>query len=538
MPTRRDSVDSPSFRSALAEALSPRAAGRRARLRAGASCLLLGSALVSLVGCGGDEPIFTTLFTTEHFVYHVEAGTTPPCDGTDQWLERYYNANAAFLGATLPAGERIEYYRTGSEESLGCPAEASGCTDGTTIYSILSVLPHEIVHANAGLLGQPPVLFQEGLAEVLGCSVTSDIAGPLDTSDPIEQLVETEAFNGWRDKNGWGVYTASKSFVRFLIARFGSAHFLSFYARAPENGSRQDIDAVFQSELGVSLDDAFSDWRADPPLFNSDMCLRLMECDPSMPALDDTGVTLGCGPTGGFLPQEAVRRFEVPEDRIIHVTTQPAQTEPQLLPAVAFYGCTGGAAFGVSAHTSGIHARADHALEIDPAQPGSAFALDMPPGEYVAWFQTGPGSAAQLGIGVEARHSPMRDSSCQAAEEPLALDDKHQTALASGVIERPCKGPWCPGQSWDVSIGATGGALEAQALVVNNKADFSPPDLYICDDPCPVDTSHCEVLDLDPVKGVPSRSKQIFAPGTVLHLGAPAAPFEGHFAVRLRVAPE
>ena len=197
MPVRRDFNDSPSSLSTPVEALSPGVAGRCSRLRPGASCLLLGAAVLSLAACGGNDPDFTTLFTTEHFVYHVEAGTTPPCDGTDQWLERYYRANAAFLGATLPAGERIDYYRTGSEESLGCAPEASGCTIGTTIYSILSVHPHEIVHANAGILGEPPALFQEGLANVLGCTTTTDFSGPLDLSDPIEQLVETDAFTGW-----------------------------------------------------------------------------------------------------------------------------------------------------------------------------------------------------------------------------------------------------------------------------------------------------------------------------------------------------
>lgn len=63
-------------------------------------------------------------------------------------------------------------------------------------------------------------------------------------------------------------------------------------------------------------------------------------------------------------------------------------------------------------------------------------------------------------------------------------------------------------------------------------------ELYICSDPCPEDTSHCEVLDLDPASHRLVESTQTFAPGTVLHLGAPAAPFEDHFAVMLRVAPE
>jgi hypothetical protein len=538
MPTRSGLVESPSFLSALAAALSPGGAARRSRLWAGASRLLLGAALVSLSSCGGDDPVFTTLFTTKHFVYHVEAGTTPPCNGTDQWLERYYSANATFLGATLPPGERIDYYFTGSAESLGCPAEATGCFSDATIHSLSPISAHEIVHANAASLGEPPALFQEGLAELLSCSSTVDIAGPLDTSAPIEQLVETDDFTDWREKDGFGLYTASRSFVGFLIDKLGASRFLSFYARAPHGGSRQKIDTIFQAELGVSLDDAFSEWRTSPPLFIGDMCLRLMECDPSMPALDDTGVTLGCGPLGIDSPQGTIRRFEVPNDRVIRITTEPIHTAPPVLSNVSFYRCSGGDAVGIPVHTSGYHANADHNLDIDPAQPGSAFALDVPPGEYVAWFQGNGGPEAPIGISVEARRSPMRNSGCQAAEEPLALDDKLVTTLASRWIERPCQGPWCPGQSWDVSIGATGGALEALALVWNSKADFSPGELYICTDPCPVDTSHCEVLELDTAKASPIRSKQTFEPGTVLHLGAPTAPLEGYFAVQLRVAPQ
>lgn len=129
----------------------------------------------------------------------------------------------------------------------------------------------------------------------------------------------------------------------------------------------------------------------------------------------------------------------------------------------------------------------------------------------------------------------MRSTPCEPAEEPLALDDKHPTTLTTRWIERPCQGPWCPGQSWDVSIGTTRGALEAQ--VISSEPNFSPGELYICSESCPEDTSNCEVLALDP-EGRPVRSTQTFEPGAVLHLGAPAAPFADHFAVWLRVAPE
>jgi hypothetical protein len=46
------------------------------------------------------------------------------------------------------------------------------------------------------------------------------------------------------------------------------------------------------------------------------------------------------------------------------------------------------------------------------------------------------------------------------------------------------------------------------------------------------------VLELDTEMGGRVRTKQAFAPGTVLHLGAPNAPDAEHFIVRLRVAPE
>jgi hypothetical protein len=502
--------------------------------------VLLSASLLPVAGCGDPEPSrFTKLFTTEHFVYYTEEGVAPPCDATDQWLERYYSANAKFMGATLPPGEKIEYYFAPSEVPRQCPG-AAHCARGRTIYASDPLVPHEIVHANAFLVGSPPALFTEGLAVVLGCKATGDMLGPLDVSEPIESLVETRAFNDWGEANGWGVYSASASFVRYLMDGFGASRFLSFYARARGDGGRQEIEDVFQSEIGVRLDDAFSDWRTKPHPHLSDLCLRLMECDPTMPALVSTEVALGCGPMGAFpTVQEAVLPFEVPKDRIVHLTTEPVPAEPQAFPSVAFYRCAGGDVVGKSNNTSGLVGGADHALHIDPAQPGEAFALDVPPGEYVAWFQAAEGGAgARVRVDVAEQRSPMRNIACQGAEQPLALDDKHPTVLASRWIERPCQGPWCPGQSWDVSIGATGGTLEAQALSVRGEANFSPGALYICSEPCPVDASQCDVLDLDPANPQPARSKQTFEPGAIVHLGAPAALFADRFVVRLRLIPE
>lgn len=492
-------------------------------------------ALLSLAGCNGAS--FTKLFTTDHFEYYVEEGLDPPCDGTDQWLERYYRANATFLGVELPPGERIEFYLARSTETLGCAEHQTGCAPGTTVRSLFPVEAHEIVHANAFLLGEPPGLFQEGLAVSLGCTDPSDIRGPIDMSDPIELLVETGAFHDWLGEHGYGVYAASASFVRYLIDEFGSSRFLSFYAHAPHNGSLDEIEAMFLVTMGKSLDVAFADWRAKPPPYFADLCLRLMECDPSTPALvgGDTEVTLGCGQLGGLLSnREAIRRFEVPSQRIFHLITEPDPAAPSAVSQVSFHRCSGGNAIGYSGLTAGL-LFADGQLSIDPARPGAAFAMDVPPGEYVAWFRGG--SDARLRLAAEERQTPMRET-CQPAEEPLALDDDHQTTLSSRWADQPCHGPWCPGQSWYVSIGEKGGAMEAQAIVVNDQASLSPAEIYLCAEPCPAGTSRREVLTLDTQDSIATRSQQVFPPGAVLHLGAPAAPSAGHFALRLRVAPE
>ena len=501
--------------------------------------ILLSASLLPVAGCGDPDPVgFTKLFTTDHFVYYMEDGLTPPCDATGEWLERYYSANAKFMGATLPPGERIEYHYSPGEVSHQCPLGAAACAPGTTIYAPSPIQAHELVHANAFLVGTPPALFREGLAVILSCQTSADIAGPLDISDPIESLFEDDAFSARRLTPGNQVYAASASFVRYLVERFGSSRFLSFYGHAPSDMGRPVVEGVFQTEFGVRLDDAFSDWRTKPAPYAGDLCIRLMECDPTMPPLPGTEVVLGCGPFAALpLVQDAVLRFEVPKDRLVRFTTEPLPAEPAVNPAVSFYRCAGGDVIGTNIETARLAFGADHALHIDPAQPGASFALDVPPGEYVAWFQVfSNAAAARVHVDVADQPSPMRNTACQGAEQPLALDDKHPTVLASRWVERPCQGPWCPGQSWDVSIGPTGGALEAR--VVGGDAKLSPGALYICSEPCPKDASLCEVLELDLAKPQLARSKQTFQPGTVVHLGAPAAPFADHFAVQLRLTPE
>jgi hypothetical protein len=502
---------------------------------------------VAIAGCS-DQPVdapgstpASPTFTTDHFDYFVHEGAEGPCEGIAEWLERYYDAYADFFGVDLPPGQKIEYHLFASTDDLakelGC-APNTACARGTKVGSTTPLHAHELAHAMRSLHGDPPALFDEGLAEVLGCGDAADVSSDgLDASYPLEELVETTAFMAWCQEHGFGVYGASKSFVRFLLDRHGAQRFLAFYAEAPRKGTRAEVDAIFQASFDTSLDEAFAEWRTRPAGYHDDYCLRLAECAPSMPELVSGEIRLGCGTNGiSRFNREALLRVHVPEGKTLHLATRPAYSDPAVSSVYDFHRCTGGQAFGAKEHTA-WYIGVDGVLKFDPAQLWNASAIDVPPGDYVAWFSSL--SEAELSLELTERGSPMRAAGCAVAEEPLALGHDFQTTLASRWVDRPCEGPWCPGKQWDVKIGSTGGALEAQAAVIlNTEGEFSPQQLYVCSEPCPDDWNTCELLDLDTKSGTRVQTKQSFAPGTVLHLGAPNAPDPEHFTLRLRVAPE
>jgi hypothetical protein len=492
--------------------------------------------LSTLCGCT-DQPVFEKLFSTDHFDYYIEPGAEPPCDGTGEWLERYYKANAKFFGAELPAGDKIEYHLVGSDESMaavGC-ADVGGCAPPGRIYSLLPLHSHEIVHANAYSIGNPPLLFQEGLATMLGCTQTDDSLEQADISAPIEDLIDSDAFEAWRIEHGFGAYDAAASFVRHVIHTFGLPNFLAFYAQASHDGSSDDVKRVFKREFGLSIDDAFSSWRKLPAPLPGDLCLRLMECDTMMPLLGDGDAKLECGPTGGFgAMREAVFKFQIEDDQSMHITTAPSQSAPIELSFVDFYRCESGNVSANNEYTFGFILDNKHDLIVDPHRSSLHHVLDAPPGDYVAWFMSP--AETQIHVEVEDSGSPMREG-CTPGVSPLPLMNNQELVLTTRWSDHACSGFWCPGHSWDVVIGSEG-AIGWDPLFNNGAmAPFIPEKLYLCSDPCPTDPNACETLTLDANTGKPAQSKQTFAPGTIVHIGAPLAPLKEHFSVRMRLVP-
>lgn len=505
--------------------------------RAALARILSAAALVTLCGCT-EELEFEHKFSTDHFDYSMETRLErEPCDAAQQWLERYYEGISGFLGVSLPAGQKIQYHvvEDPSDPRLECKPNLS-CAIGTNIYSWRYIGGKEIVRATASLLGNPPIFFQEGLAEILACDNF-----PWYADGPIENifftdLVRSRQYEFQAEHGREGLQASAGSFVRRLIDVHGKEKFFSFYAHAPYNGTNEEIETVFEQEYGTKLIDEFWNWALSPAPVHGDLCLRVMECGSNIPELTNGNVDLGCAPDGyesGY--KEGIFRFQIDNDRPKQVVTTPQVTDPQEISMVNLLRCSGGAALPTFTYTADFHVEGKPpVLSIDPVRTAKRLVFDAPAGDYVAWFR-GKDNAATLAEMVEAA-SPMRDGSCALAAEPLLMNENEIIVLSSRWMDRSCTGFYCPGIGWDVKIGPSGGIIETYPWTTEGRVMFSPTKIYLCTDPCPTSIDQCEQLTFEPDASPKLvQSKQVFAPGTVVHVAAPLAPLHEHFSLHMRI---
>lgn len=351
-----------------------------------ARCTLL---CLALAACSSPELPPLQLETT-HFRYH---GRTPPtCSGLGEWLEHHYQTMSAALGVELPAGGKIDIHTFADSADLaenGCGAiqgvEPTGCADGTDTYSVQEYDPHELIHAYASLLGDPPLFFKEGLAETLGCGIWADdlaIERPAD----VRPLLTTAGFRKLQGAAFFAAYGATADLTRWLIDVHGMGPFLAFYANTPEGAGWSELEASFQAHVGGSLEAAIAAWEASPPRTRGGVCLHLAEC--ATPPFGDAGGTevahLACGPavspTTALAPLAIVRSFALPAPR--RVTLHLAGDRPM---SARLRSCN-----------SELHP-AQHVTFLD-GKPGELW-TELPAGDYwlaayAAGADPGPGEVA------------------------------------------------------------------------------------------------------------------------------------------------
>ncbi len=215
------------------------------------------------------QPGFERVAETADARYYARPGLKVDVRRSEAFLARLFT----LLG--VAAGERrLEYYRHGSvadvQHQVGIPAYGVTNLDTLRIDSVRDYHPHELVHAVAGRLGRPPLLFTEGLAVALTSEgkwrerdideIARAYVRGNRSIDPL--LRDFGAEDPDRD------YALAASFVAFLLDRDGIDAFVAFLrgcGPAPEAYERAFVRAYGRGVRVLGVEWELSLLEAGPP---------------------------------------------------------------------------------------------------------------------------------------------------------------------------------------------------------------------------------------------------------------------------------
>jgi hypothetical protein len=205
---------------------------------------------------------------SEHFVYYTQPGQSIP-DWAVELHERTYTEVAKLFQVT--GAPKIRYYKYGSQaelqQALGRPREGYAYPTGwqSTVHSVYSCHPHEVIHAVTQAIGRPPALFEEGVA------VAYDWRFALEEGDvhalarrklveqklfPLRSILTTSGFHAY---NSMTSYVEAGSFVKYLIDTYGPGKMRSLFA-LPRHSDLHATEAAFTEIYGQSLSEVESAW--------------------------------------------------------------------------------------------------------------------------------------------------------------------------------------------------------------------------------------------------------------------------------------
>lgn len=313
---------------------------------------MLAALLLCLAGCGEELELQQL-----GFVEVESVGVHPLCTHMQEVLAAESWRVAETLGVERPEGVTV---RLGTIDEVAERCEAfgeglPGCTfvrDGTVVVeSTLGVFVHELVHAlrfqqDDTYTGH---FFEEGLAELVSSGTVSRLGVSVATPrDPSAILGSVDA--ALQDVP----YVLAGHFVAWLSQHHGLDRVIAFYT-APST-SPSDVHARFETQLGVSLEDAAEEWAVDAPV-SIDLHGR---CHASIP-LDWAGdgitvdVDIGCSAEGsGPWPTSDGRQtmtgslcFEVEEAAELEVRVASSSTSLDVrFSSVECYGSGSAEEFG------------------------------------------------------------------------------------------------------------------------------------------------------------------------------------------------
>jgi hypothetical protein len=129
---------------------------------------------------------------------------------------------------------------------------------------------HEVTHIIAGSIGDPPALFNEGLAawsqeghrwDGIAADSWAKSFAARGTLWPMEKIFAFHEF-GSEASRGLIAYPQGASIVNFLIGRYGFERFLTAYRNLKNSADPKDNAARFAAIFGANLEDVEKAWLA------------------------------------------------------------------------------------------------------------------------------------------------------------------------------------------------------------------------------------------------------------------------------------
>jgi hypothetical protein len=453
---------------------------------------------LTLASCGDSRPNLILVYSSEHFDYYIEEPVIEegfvPCPEVMDGLERHYDSFSRYLGAELPEGERFTHV-LGSVRFIRSECNGhDGCHTRGTMYSIYAADRHELVHAHNWLLGWGPLLFNEGLAEVLGCDQVYLNREPRWTPEELRAVLASEAYRAELLGDPLNARLKAMSLVRYLLDRFGKEAFIAFYRSFPAvkdyYSSEEVVEARFLDAFGERLLAVAQDWYASPLRPMDEYCLYLTECE-HFEAMQGSSaeVDLSCG-HGGLAwtdVKTGVQPITLEQDETLLMDLHASDDVESA--SVMLLRCEGGTA---TTRALGF------GFEIGSGRRRGV--VRLPAGRYFASMSSRQATTLNFQAIPLSRNEPA----CGVPRDPITLssDDEAVLVFRRWVEDDACDDPdsaaWCPeGASLDV-IPLTDGTLSVELGLEHAPASQS---YYLCENPCEFEEGAPECIVEETIHG-------------------------------------
>lgn len=193
-------------------------------------------------------------------------------------LEAYCAWAEGFIGTTLP--KKIDYYKFKDREMLTefTRSRGTGWADPSAfqVWTYMPFLGHECLHLYSLVLGDPPILFSEGVAVAyqvdplngdfvareLNGEPVQGLARGLKAQGllyPLESLLDDR---GWYAANFTRTYVEAGSFVRYLADTQGIERIKDVFRVIRQTDPKEVVKEKFLAVFGFTIQDAEAAWLA------------------------------------------------------------------------------------------------------------------------------------------------------------------------------------------------------------------------------------------------------------------------------------